>query len=59
VDLRVRSSIEVAKILDACYVAGIYRRGIYVDKDWKPVHVHVDDDPDKVSPVLFVKHEEN
>lgn len=59
VDLRVRSTKEVALILDACYEAGIKRRGIYVNSEWNPVHVHVDDDSAKVSPVIFIKREEN
>jgi uncharacterized protein YcbK (DUF882 family) len=59
VDLRVRSTREVALILDACYEAGIKRRGIYVNEFMHPIHLHVDDDSEKVSPVIFIKREEN
>ena len=59
VDLAVSNTKDVAKIIDACCEAGILRRGIYVDADFKPVHVHVDDDTEKVSPVIFLKREEN
>lgn len=57
VDLRARTSVEVAKILDACYASGIYRRGIYVNEFMHPIHVHLDCDDEKVNPVIFVKKE--
>lgn len=57
VDLRVDNSHEVSLIFDACKQVGITRRGVYVDKDFVPVHVHVDVDPDKVDNVIFVKPE--
>lgn len=59
VDLRVRSSREAALIIDAAKAAGISRRGIYVDSYWNPRHIHIDDDPEKVQDVLFVKLEQN
>jgi uncharacterized protein YcbK (DUF882 family) len=59
VDLRVRSSREAALIVDACMAAGINRRGIYVDSYWNTRHIHIDDDPTKVSEVLFIKEEQN
>ena len=58
-DLRVSSSHDVALIIDACKQAGIDRRGIYVDKSFAPVHVHVDADPDKIADVIFIKQERN
>jgi zinc D-Ala-D-Ala carboxypeptidase len=57
VDLQVETSHEVALILDACKSVGITRRGIYFDKLYRPTHVHVDIDPDKVDEVIFVKQE--
>lgn len=59
VDLRCRSSTEAALIVDSAKAAGIDRRGIYVDSYWNPRHIHVDVDPEKVSPVIFVKLEQN
>lgn len=57
VDLRVSSSREVALILDAAKVVGINRRGVYVDQRFNPVHVHLDDDRDKIENVVFIKQE--
>lgn len=59
VDLRVFSSREASLIIDAAKAAGITRRGIYVDSYWNPVHIHLDDDPEKISDVIFVKKEQN
>ena len=59
VDLKVDSSRQAALIVDACKAAGIDRRGIYVNSDWNPIHIHVDVDPDKISNVLFIKKEQN
>lgn len=57
VDLRVHNSHEVSRIIDAAKASGITRRGIYVDKSFQPVHVHLDIDPDKVDEVVFIKQE--
>lgn len=57
VDLRVENTHEVALICDAAKAVGITRRGIYFDKSLKPVHIHLDVDPDKVSDVIFPKQE--
>lgn len=59
VDLQIFSSREAAIIVDSCAAAGINRRGLYVDSCWNPTHVHVDDDPEKIAEVLFVKREQN
>lgn len=59
VDLRVFSTQEVAIIVAACIASGIPRQGIYVDSYWNPRHVHIDDDPGKVSPDIFIKKEQN
>ena len=59
VDLKVYSSREASLIIQACYAAGIDRCGIYVGSDWKPIHIHLDCDPEKISDVLFVKKEQN
>ncbi len=57
VDLRVENSHEVSLLIDACKTVGITRRGIYVNSDNVPTHVHVDIDPDKVSDVIWIKRE--
>lgn len=60
VDLRVSSSQEVAKILDAASAVGIVRRGVYVNSSFQPIHVHLDDDPEKLAKtgsVVFIKKE--
>lgn len=57
VDLRVSSSHEVALICDAAKAVGITRRGIYVDRDMVPRHIHLDIDPEKVGQVVFIKIE--
>lgn len=59
VDLKVSSSRQAALIVDAAKEAGIDRRGIYVNSEWNPIHIHIDADPDKVSNVLFIKKEQN
>lgn len=57
VDLRVDNSHEVWVIVAALTEAGINRIGIYVDKEWRPIHIHCDVDPDKVQQVIFIKQE--
>lgn len=57
VDLRVENSHEVALIMDAAKAAGIMRRGIYVNKAFEPIHVHLDIDAEKVDEVIFIKQE--
>jgi len=57
VDLRVENSHEVALILDAVKTVGITRRGVYVNQDFQPVHVHVDLDPEKPDEVIFIRQE--
>ena len=58
-DLRVDSSYQVAIIVEALMSVGINRIGIYVDKDFNPIHIHNDVDPDKPPYVLFIKQEMN
>lgn len=57
VDLKVENDHEVSLIIDTCNAVGITRRGIYVDVNNTPTHVHVDLDPDKVSEVIWIKRE--
>lgn len=57
VDLRVENTHEVSAICDAAKAVGISRRGIYFNKDFKPVHIHLDADPDKVADVIWPKME--
>ena len=57
VDLAVSNSHEVSVIIDAAKAVGITRRGIYVNKAFEPVHVHLDLDPEKVTDVVFIKQE--
>lgn len=57
VDLRATNSHDVSLICDSVKTVGITRRIIYVDRDFEPVHVHVDVDPDKVSDVIKVSKE--
>ncbi len=57
VDLRIESSHEVWVMVAALTSVGINRIGVYVNKDWQPIHLHCDVDPEKVSQVLFVKSE--
>lgn len=57
VDRRVENSHEVYLTVMAAKKAGISRIGIYVDHEWIPRHVHLDDDPDKVQEVIFIKQE--
>ncbi len=60
VDLRVDSSEEAALICDAAKAVGIYRRGIYIDKTFQPIHVHIDVDPEKEpQQCIFIKQEAN
>lgn len=59
VDLLVSSSHDVWVMVAALNSVGITRIGIYVDKNWQPVHLHCDMDPEKVSQVVFVKPEAN
>lgn len=59
VDLAVSNSHEVSLIIDAAKAVGITRRGIYVNKDWQPIHIHLDVDTEKVSEVVFIKQEAN
>jgi hypothetical protein len=47
VDLLCKTSEEAGIICDALAAAGILRRGIYVNSQWQPVHVHCDVDPEK------------
>lgn len=57
VDMRVQNSHEVSLIIDAAKLVGITRRGIYVNKEFQPIHVHLDVDPEKVQDVVFIKQE--
>lgn len=57
VDLKVENYHEVSLICDAAKTVGITRRIIYVDKDFQPVHMHIDVDPDKVAEVISVRPE--
>lgn len=57
VDLKVENSHEVSLIVDACKAVGITRRGIYVDSENFPTHVHIDMDPEKVTEVIWIKRE--
>lgn len=59
VDLRVENSHEVWVMVAALKEVGINRIGIYVDKSWQPIHLHCDNDPDKVPQVTFIKAEQN
>lgn len=59
VDIHVGNSHEVFLLVHAARVVGITRIGVYVDKEFNPVHVHLDVDPDKVPEVLFIKQEMN
>lgn len=59
VDLHVETSHDVWVMVAALATVGINRVGIYVNKDWQPIHLHCDVDPDKVSQVLFIKMEQN
>jgi len=57
VDLRVENNHEVSLIVDSAKAVGITRRGIYVDQNDVPTHVHIDADPDKVQDTIWVKRE--
>lgn len=57
VDILVENTHQVSLICDAAKTVGITRRGIYVDKDFKPTHLHLDIDADKPSDVIFIKQE--
>ncbi len=57
VDLAVADSHEVAVLLDAAKAVGITRRGIYVNANFEPTHVHIDVDPEKISEVIFIRQE--
>lgn len=57
VDLKVENTHEVALICDAAKAVGISRRGIYLNSELNPIHVHLDCDPDKVDEVMFFKKE--
>lgn len=59
VDLLVESSHDVWVIVAALRDVGINRIGVYVNENFEPVHIHCDNDPDKVPQVLFVKQEKN
>lgn len=57
VDLAASNSHDVSLIVHAAKTVGITRIGIYVNRDFEPVHIHLDVDPDKVTEVIFVKQE--
>lgn len=57
VDLKVENDNEVCLLVDACHEVGIYRRGIYVDSNNVPTHVHVDVDLTKPQAVIWIKRE--
>lgn len=59
VDMRVYNSHEVWVIVEALAFVGINRVGIYVDKNWSPIHIHCDVDSEKIDQVLFIKQEAN
>lgn len=59
VDLLVCSSHEVWVMVAALNSVGIGRIGIYVNKNWEPVHLHCDNDSSKIDQVLFIKQEAN
>lgn len=58
-DLKVDSSFQVALVVEALLSVGINRIGIYVNKEWQPVHIHNDMDPDKPPHVIFIRQEQN
>lgn len=59
VDLLITNSHEVWVIIAALTAVGINRVGIYVNKEWQPVHLHCDIDSDKVEQCVFIKPEQN
>lgn len=59
VDVAVGCSREAAQVIDACKAEGITRRGVYVNKAFQPVHIHLDMDNTKPEEVLFIKQEQN
>lgn len=58
-DLKVETSHDVFVMVAALIWAGINRIGVYVNKDWQPIHIHCDIDLDKVPQVLFIRQEQN
>lgn len=58
-DLSVNNSNEVFLIVAALIAVGINRIGIYVNKEFLPIHIHNDADPDKPAQVIFIKQEMN
>ena len=57
VDLSVSNSHDVSRIIDAARKVGITRRGIYVNAENIPTHIHLDVDLEKPTDVLWVKKE--
>lgn len=58
-DLSVNNSNEVFLIVSALLAVGINRIGIYVDKEFLPIHIHNDVDLEKPPQVIFIKQEMN
>jgi len=56
-DLLVGNSHDVWVMVAALTAVGITRIVIYVDKDFHPVHLHNDVDPEKISQVIAIKQE--
>lgn len=56
-DLLVEDSHQVWVMIAALSAVGIHRIGVYVNKEWQPIHLHCDVDPEKVSQVLFIRQE--
>lgn len=54
VDLRVENAHEVSVICHATKKVGVTRHLIYVDRNFDPVHMHIDVDPNKVSDIIKV-----
>ncbi len=61
VDLKVENSHEVWQIVSGLKEAGITRIGIYVNKDWLPIHLHCDvsTEGNHIPEVIFIKQEVN
>lgn len=57
VDLRVSTNHDVFKIVQGAIAAGIRRIGIYVDKDFNPIHLHLDADLTKPPECIWLKQE--
>lgn len=59
VDLRVRTSNEVFRIIQAAIAMGICRIGVYVAPDMTFRHLHLDSDKTLPQEVMWMKQEAN